>query len=71
MVPMFRYLLVLPDGEAHDPAAWATIVPNWSVGETIMLGDGEQLRILDIETEIAARLVDQGFNGVLTVETVA
>jgi hypothetical protein len=29
MVPMFRYLLVLPDGEPHDKASWATVVPNW------------------------------------------
>ena len=68
---MFRYLLVLPDGEPHDPPSWATVVPNWSVGETIMLGEGEQLRILGIETEIAVELVDHGFNGVFIVEPVA
>jgi len=68
---MFRYLLVLPDDEPNDPASWATAVPNWSVGETIMLGEGERLRILGIETEIADVLVDHGFNGVLTVEPLA
>ena len=62
---MFRYLLVLPDGEPHDPAAFVTAVPNWSVDETFMLGQGEQLRILGIETSIAA--VDHGFTGIFTV----
>ena len=38
---MFRYLLVLPDDEPNDPLSWLTAVPNWSVGETIVLGDCE------------------------------
>ena len=67
---MFCYLLVLPDGVPNDPASFLTAVPNWSVGETIVLGEGEQLRILAIETEIADVLVDHGFNGVFTVEPV-
>ena len=68
---MFRYLLVLPNDEPNDRASWATLVPNWDVGETIMLGEGERLRILGIETEIAAALVDHGFNGIFTVEPLA
>jgi hypothetical protein len=67
---MFRYLLLLTDDKPNDPASWATVVPNWSVGETIMLGDGERLRILGIDTEIADVLVDHGFNGIFTVEPV-
>ncbi len=66
-VLVFRYLLVLPDDEPNDPASFVTAVPNWSVGETITLGEGEQLRILGIEAEIAL-LVDRGFDGVFTVE---
>ena len=65
---MFRYLLVLRNEEPNDPASWVTAVPNWSVGETIMLGEGERFRILGIETEIADVLVDHGFTGVVTVE---
>lgn len=61
---------MLPNDEPNDPASWATIVPNWDVGETIMLGDGERLRILGIETEID-ELVDHGFNGTFTVEPLA
>jgi hypothetical protein len=63
---MFRYLLVLPDDEPNDPAVFVTAVPNWSVGETIPLSAGEQMRILAIDTPVA--LVDHGFTGVLTVE---
>jgi len=36
----------------------------------IILGEGERLRILGIETEITDVLVDHGFNGVFTVEPV-
>jgi hypothetical protein len=52
----------LPDDEPNDPAAFITTVPNWSVGETIMLSEGEQRRILAIETSIA--VVAHGFTGV-------
>ena len=52
--------------EPSDPAAFITAVPHWSVGETIMLGEGEQLRILAIETPIAT--VDHGFTGIFTVK---
>ena len=70
MSAMFRYLLVLRNDEPNDPASWVTAVPNWSVGETIMLGEGEPFRILGIETEIADVLVAHGFTGVVTVEPV-
>jgi hypothetical protein len=65
---VFRYVLMLPDDEPYDPAVFLTAVPNWSVGELITLGAGEQLRVLAIETEIADELLVQGFNGVFTVE---
>jgi hypothetical protein len=64
---VFRYLLVLPDDEPNDPASFVTAVPNWGVGETIALGGGERLRILGVETSIAA-VLERGFDGVFTVE---
>ena len=67
MSVMLRYLLVLPDDAPNDPTTFVTLVPNWSVGETIMVGEGEQLQILGIETQIDDVLVDNGFNGVFTV----
>jgi hypothetical protein len=65
---MLRYLLFLPDGEPNDPAVFVTAVPNWSVGETITLGAGEQLRVVAIEGEISGELVKHGFDGVFVVE---
>jgi hypothetical protein len=67
---VFRYVLVLPDGEPHDPAVLVTAVADWSVEEGVLLGSGERLRILAIETAISDRLIDAGFNGVFVVEPV-
>jgi hypothetical protein len=53
-----------------DPAAFVTAVPNWSEGELITLGAGEQLRILATQPDIDEELVEQGFNGMLVVEPV-
>ncbi len=66
---MFKYLLMLEDGEPNDPAAFVTVVPNWSVGETILLGPGERLRILAIDPDINEELVGgAAINAVFTVE---
>ncbi len=68
---------MVEDGEPNDPGDLRKrgpklerrgAVPNWSVGEELMLGEGERLRILAIETEIAEELIEEGFNGVFTVE---
>jgi hypothetical protein len=61
---MFRFLLKLEDGEPHDPAVFVTVVPNWTVGETFLLGDGERFRILAIDADIVDELIEQGFNAV-------
>ena len=45
---MFRFLLRLPDGQPPDPAVLVTAVPNWSVGDVITVGRGEQLRVVAI-----------------------
>ena len=67
---MFRYLLRLPDGEPHDPAAFVSAAPNWTIGETFLLSRGEEVRILAIDTELADELIERGFNGVFVVEPV-
>jgi hypothetical protein len=65
---VFRYVLVeAATGEPHDPAVLVTAVRNLRVGETLDLGDGSQARILGIETNIDAKLVDLGFEAVLAV----
>jgi len=68
---MFRHLLVLPNDEPNDAAAFIAGLPNRSVGETITLGEGEQRRTRGIDAEISVLLVERGFNGVLTVEPLA
>jgi len=65
---MFRYLLLLPDGEPNDPAVYVTGIPNWSVDEVIMLGNGERVRVIAIADQISDELVSSGLNGVFTVE---
>ena len=65
---MFCFLLVDLNGEPVDPAASVTAVPNWTEGELITLGAGEQLRILATQPDIDEELIGQGFNGMLIVE---
>jgi hypothetical protein len=58
---MFKYLLRQADGEPPEPAAgFVTAVPNWTVGDTFLLGHGERFRILAIETEISDVLLERG-----------
>jgi hypothetical protein len=59
---------VLPDGERYDPAVFVSMILNWEVDEVITLGDGAQIRMLAIQTEIADELVERGFSGVFTIE---
>ena len=71
----FKYLLVLPDGEPPDPAAFVTAVPNWSVGEEFMVAGLERFRILGINDEIDVvrleELYERGINGIWVVEPAA
>jgi len=67
---VFCFLLVLENDEPADPPAFVTAVPNWTVGETIWIGDGERFRILEIQTDIDDELVEQGFHGVFPVEPI-
>lgn len=42
----FRYALQTVDGD--DAGEFKVAVPNWSVGETFLTGDGRHLRIVKI-----------------------
>jgi hypothetical protein len=35
-------MLMLEEGEPTDPAAFVTMVPNWTVGETFTADSGER-----------------------------
>jgi len=54
---VFKYLLMLRDGEPVDAAVFITAVPNWHVGEEFMVSRGERFRIAGINDEIDARAV--------------
>jgi hypothetical protein len=69
---VFKYLLMLPDGQPPDPAAFVTAVPNWSVGEEFMVARLKRFRIIGINDEIDVEgleeLYNRGINGIWMVE---
>jgi len=68
----FRFLLRLADdGDPFDPPALVTAVPNWEVGEVVMLAPDDDIRIVEIDTEIDQQLIDLGFNAIWFVEPVS
>jgi hypothetical protein len=60
----FTYRLVREDGTPADPPTLNTAVPTWSAGDTIPLGPGKILRVID--TRLGAGPDD---NPVLVVES--
>ena len=65
---MFKFFLVDEHGQVGDPAGFITAVPNWTVGETFLLGHGEKFRILEIRADLLPEMLDAGFNGIFVVE---
>jgi hypothetical protein len=61
----FSFKLEQPDGSPADPPTFRASVPNWEAGDSIPLGQGRTLRVID------SRL-DEGTDGdpvcVLVVE---
>jgi len=45
---MFTFKLELEDGTPADPATLTAAVPNWSAGDTIPLGPGRSLRVIEV-----------------------
>jgi hypothetical protein len=63
----FRYLLVLEDGEAADPPAFLTAIPEWKPGDEFLGGsDLQKFRIVAVNTEDPP----ETFNGVFVDEPV-
>ena len=50
---VFRFLLKLEDGEPYDPAAFVTVIPSWSVGETFLVTAHQRLRIIAQDFDLA------------------
>jgi hypothetical protein len=44
----FTYRLELVDGTPADPPMFHTVVPTWRPGDTILLGPGRTLRVIEI-----------------------
>jgi hypothetical protein len=43
---VFRFLLVLENGEPYDPAMLVTVIPSWCDGETVLVTADQRLRIV-------------------------
>jgi hypothetical protein len=67
---VFRFLLVLPDGEVTDPAVFVTEVPTWKVGGVFQTRDGSRWRLLGTEGDINLEFVAHGITAIWTVEPV-
>jgi hypothetical protein len=44
----FVFRLETADGEQADPPKLESAVPNWRAGDTIPLGAGKMLRVVDV-----------------------
>jgi hypothetical protein len=67
---MFKYLLIDPDSQPHDPAGYVGATPTWHVGDVIPLGRGNQVCIVGIDDFPHAELVEEGIAAIFTVEPV-
>ena len=61
----FRYLL--HDADAERIGEFTTAVPNWSKGDTFMIGDGRRFRILKM---VPFDEVESDYNAMWQVEPI-
>jgi hypothetical protein len=45
---MFNFKLELEDGTPAEPPTFTAAVPNWKAGDTIPLGPGRSLRVVEV-----------------------
>ena len=67
MAPVYRFLLMLRNGEAADPPAFLTEHPDWQPGDVFVAANGRAFRIVDTnaEIEVAGMVL---FDSIWTVE---
>jgi hypothetical protein len=67
VAPVYRFLLMLRNGEAADPAAFLTEQPDWQPGDVFVAATGRPFRIVDTnaEIEVAGTIL---FDAIWTVE---
>ena len=67
MAPVYRFLLMLRNGEAADPPAFLTDQRGWKPGDVFVAANRRAFRIVDTEAEVqAAGMVL--FHAIWTVE---
>jgi hypothetical protein len=64
---VYRFLLMLRNGEAADPPAFLTEQPDWKPGDVFVAASGRTFRIVDTnaEIEVAGMVL---FDAIWTVE---
>lgn len=68
MAPVYRFLLMLRNGEAADPPAFLTEQPDWKPGDVFVAANERAFRIVDTDAEVeAAGMVL--FDAIWTVES--
>jgi hypothetical protein len=67
---IYRFLLMLRNGEAADPPAFLTEQTQWKPGDPFVAANGRAFRIVatDAEVEVAGMVI---FDGIWTVEPLA
>ena len=67
MAPVYRFLLMLRNSKAADPAAFLTEQPDWKRGDVFVASNGRAFRIVDTddEVEVAGMVL---FDAIWTVE---
>ena len=63
----FKFLLVLRDGEPHDPAVFVTAVPNWR-GRRFCSAVASGSASSPIDTNVDDELLERGVNAMFVVE---
>ena len=54
MAPVYRFLLMLRNGEAADPPAFLTEQHDWKPGAVFVAANGRAFRIVDTDAEVVA-----------------
>jgi hypothetical protein len=67
VAPVYRFLLMLRNGEAADPPAFLTEQPYWKPGDVFVAANGRAFRVVEIdaEVEVAGMVL---FDSIWTIE---
>jgi hypothetical protein len=67
VAPVYRFLLMLPNGEAADPPAFLTEQWDWQPGDVFVAANGRAFRIVGTtaEVEVAGMVL---FHAIWTVD---